>query len=131
MALPDNASNLYSAGKFGDQTLVQLQAVFASSGPTITADAANTSPGVTITRDGTGQFTVKFPAGSTAHPLYLCRVLAEAGAGQFIDIESLTPSLNDGTGLGSMTVETSTTKGTAADPADGERLFFTLLVGQA
>lgn len=115
------ARNVYAPQKFVDVQIVILQATYASSGNVITRDPDKSSPETTITRDTTGQFTVTFPKCVGAHVVGLSRMLAEAGAGQFIDAETLTAS------PGALTFETSTTKGTAADPADGERIFVTLI----
>ena len=128
MSLTAYARNVYAPQKFVDFQIVTLQATYASSGNVITRDADTSSPETTITRDTTGQFTVKFPAGTGAHLVSLYRMIAEAASGQFIDPETLSASLNDGSGQGSLTFETSTTKGTAADPADGERIFVTLFL---
>lgn len=115
------ARNVYAPTKFVDVSIVILQATFASSGTVITRDAANSSPETTIVRDSAGQFTVTFPKCVGAHVVGLSRMIAEAAAGQFIDPETLVST------TGTFTFETSTTKGTAADPADGERIFVTLI----
>lgn len=121
MAQEAYALNIYGPNQFGDISVIVLQASFASAGPTITRDATQSSPDTTIVRDGTGQFTVTFPKSVFVHFVSAARSIAEAAAGQFIDLETLQS--------GSATFETSTTKGTAADPADGEKLFFTFLIG--
>lgn len=122
MAFQAYARNVYAPQKCVDVNIVTLQATYASSGNVITRDATVSSPETTITRDTTGQFTVTFPKGTGAHLVSLYRMISEAAAGQFIDPETLVAS------TGTLTFETSTTKGTAADPADGERIFVTLLV---
>jgi hypothetical protein len=119
------ARNVYAPTKFVDVSIVIVQAVFASSGTTITRDAANSSPETTIVRDGTGQFTVTFPKCLGAHFVAGSTLLAEAtGVGADIRPESVSASL----GSASFETSTATAPGTAADPADGSRLFFTFIL---
>lgn len=123
--LQDYKPQLDTPKRHGRMALVYLQATIAGGSGAVTIDSANSSPKVTIARDGTGQYTMTFPKSQFAHYVGGGVLLAEA-AGSNVYPESLTAASG---GVGTFTFETAVTPGTAADPADASRIFVTLLVG--
>jgi hypothetical protein len=126
--LQDYKPQLDTPKRQGRLALVYLQAAIGASGaPTV--DTEDSSPRVTLTRNTTGQYTMTFPKCVFVHIVGHSILLAEAtGVGGTIRPESLVAASG---GTGTLTFETTTDSapGTAADPADGSRIFITLLVG--
>jgi len=118
--LTSYARNLYGPTKFVDLSFVVIQATMAAG--VVTRDAANSSPETTITLDTTGQFSITYPKCLFAQVVGAEVLLAES-LGSKLYAETVTPT------SGTATFESATTPGTAATPADGSRLFITLLVG--
>jgi hypothetical protein len=123
MALEDTTCNFYGPKKFGDLSLVTIQATVAGGSGAATRDADNSSPGTTIARTAAGQYDITFPAGQTFHPLFAGTLLAEQlGSAGFLEAASAT--------AGTATYEFGTTPGTAAEVADNTRIYITFLVGK-
>jgi|SRR5688572_710597 len=123
MAFAAYGRNVYAPTKFVDLNWVFIQAAIGATGA-VTRDAANSSPETTIARDGTGQYSITFPKGSFAQVVGAEVLLAEsAGSKLFTEAVSAT--------AGTASFEAATTPGTAADPADGSRVFITLLVANS
>lgn len=123
--LKDYKPQLDTPKRQGRLALVYAQFTITDGSGTPSLDTANSSPGLTIARNGTGQYTLTFPKVVFAHFIGEGVQLAES-AGSRIYPETLTPSSG---GVGTLTFETATTPGTAADPAVDSRLYITLLVG--
>lgn len=122
--LQDYKPQLDTPKRQGRFALVFLQATISDGSGTPVIDTANSSPRVTIARNGTGQYTMTFPKCTFAHFVGGAVQLAEA-AGSNVYPESLA-SASSGTGV--LTFETAVTPGTAADPAVDSRIYVTLLV---
>lgn len=120
--LPDYKPNLfYTPLRFRHLHLIVIQATMA--GGAVTIDAPNSSPNTSIALGAAGQFTITFPKGQYFHPVSACTVLTEQlGSDGYCETFSASG--------GTATYEFATTPGTAATPADGTRLCFTLLLGK-
>jgi hypothetical protein len=117
--------NLAAPVKFGTVLLVTLQATFASGVATV--DTVNSSPGVTLVKDTTGDYDVTFPKGTWVHFV-----------GGSLDLADDTPTATAvkivlpigfvAAGTGKV-LFANTDDGGLEDPADGTRVYLTLLVG--
>ena len=127
--LPDYKSSLFCPVRFRHVHFIVAKLVVAgdlAAAGTITVDADESSPQLTITRGGVGQFTLGLPKGQWLHPVGPpLRLLAEFTAVSFAGYESISAS------AGTATFETSAANGTAADPATGEVIYLTLMLGRA
>lgn len=123
--LQDYKPQLDTPKRQGRLALVYLQATILGGAGAVTIDTEKSSPRVTITRSNTGKYTMTFPKCTFAHFVGGGVQLADS-AGSNVYPESLTPASG---GAGSFTFETSTTPGTAADPATLSRIYVTLLIG--
>jgi hypothetical protein len=124
--LQDYKPQLDTPKRQGRLALAYLQATFSDGSGTFTQSADNSSPRCTLTRNGTGQYTVTFPKVVLAHLVGLVIGAPESAGANFVNPEVLTPASG---GAGTLTIETSTTLGTAADPVTGSKLYVTLLLG--
>lgn len=123
--LPDyKAGLLFSPLRQRHLHVVMLQATFASGVATV--DTANSSPGVTFAKTGTGLYSMTFPKGQTAH--YLGGEVANSAGGIGNAVYLLTSSATGGTATFEFDVNTAAA--TAADPADTCRVFITFLLGK-
>jgi|GEM_PF-6211849 len=123
MALPDYTRNVYSAQKFGDVSVCRIVATIGATGA-VTRVAAESSPETTISRSTTGQYAITFPKSETAFPFRPVVVLAE-GVGSDAYWEALSATA----GTGSFETAVNTASDTAADPADGAKIYIMLLLG--
>lgn len=119
---PDYKEQLLTPKKCGRLMLCYLQATITGAG-TFTLNTADTSPGVSLVRNTTGQYTVTGPKGKFIHPVSSYLLLAES-LGTRVEPESMSAA------NGTLTYETATTIGTAVDPATNSVLLITWLVGR-
>lgn len=124
--LQDYKPQLDTPKRQGRLALAYLQATFTDGSGAFTQSADNSSPRCVLTRNGAGQYTVTFPKVVFAHIVGVVLHAAESIGGSFVNPEVLTPAAAGG---GTLTLETSTTLGTPADPASGSKLYVTLLLG--
>ncbi len=123
--LRDYKPQLDTPKRQGRLALVYIQATILGGAGAVTIDTDRSSPNTTISRSNTGKYTVTFPKSQFAHYVGGCVMLAES-AGSDVYPESIVAASG---GVGTLTFETATTPGTAADPATLSRIFITLLVG--
>lgn len=123
--LKDYKPQLDTPKRQGRLALVYIQFTISDGSGTPVIDTDRSSPGTTIARNGTGQYTMTFPKSQFAHYMGGGTLLAEQ-LGSQVYPESLTASSG---GVGTLTFEMAITPGTAADPAQNTRVFVTLLVG--
>ncbi len=124
-AFTDYVRNVFGRKSAGSLSIVQIVADIAGASGAVTLDVDDSSPEVTIARATTGQYTITFPGCQTVAVVGAHTLLAEA-VGSAIYFESLSASA----GTGAFETAVNTAAATAADPADGSRLFITLLCGK-
>lgn len=120
----DYGDNLYGPIKFGGMQLVTIQATVAGGAGALTIDAANSSPGTTITGGAGGLATIGFPTGQTVQPVNILVQLADS-VGAIGTFRTLVAS----TGVGTLEFWPSNTAGTATALADNSRVYISLFVG--
>lgn len=122
--LPDYKSGLlFTALKKRHLHLILVQFTITDGSGTPSLDTTASDPNTTITRDGTGQYTVTFPKGLVFHPLPIQTVLAEQAGS-----EGYWESFSAANGTASF--EMAITPGTAADPAQNTRVCVAFLLGK-
>lgn len=109
----------------GRVKLVTIQATFTGGTPTL--DAANSSPGTAIA-GAAGDYTLTLgTTGTFGQWVGALMQLAEAtGVGATCNPEALSASA----GTAAFETVTATAPGTAVSPADGSRVFITILIGR-
>lgn len=122
MAQEGYTLNLYGSRMLGDLNVVLIVAEVGASGA-VTLTAAESSPGVTIALNTTGQYDITFPKCQTVFLLGAHSLLAEA-VGSQIQFEALSAA-----GTGSFETALTTAGATAAEPASGTRFYIALLCG--
>src|SRR5690606_1460303 len=120
--------NTVAPTKFGLIEDVFIQATFTDGSGTVDLDEDNSSPGVTIKMDDTGDYDITFPAGNWVHV-----------SGMHLDNKDDTPDATDAKvavpcnissdGTGKVLI-LATDDGLVADPDSGARLFVHLKVGR-
>jgi hypothetical protein len=118
----DYGDNLYGPIKFGNMQLVTIQATTDGAGA-VTIDAANSSPGTTITGGAAGLATIGFPTGQNVHPLNILVQKADS-VGEIGTFRTLVA----GTGVGTLEFWPSNTAGTATAVLNA-RIYISFLVG--
>ena len=122
-AFQDYARNLYGPKVMGELSLVLIVADVGASGAVV-LDADDSSPETTITLDGTGQYSITFPATERVFLLGAHSMIAEA-VGSQIQFETLLTA-----GSGTFETALTTAGATAAEPASGTRFYIALLCGR-
>jgi type 1 fimbria pilin len=127
--IPDYADNTYAPLKFGAVHDVFIQATFTDGTGAVSLDSTNSSPGVGIAFDATGDYDITFPKGGWIHV-----------SGAYLDNKDDTPDAADahvavpcnisGTaGTGKILI-LATDDGAVSHPDAGARLFVHLKVGR-
>jgi hypothetical protein len=125
--LPDFKQLLFSALRFRQNHVLELQATFASGVATV--DTANTVPG----------FTLGAAAGSGVYPLVFPKGLHVHVVGVVLDPSTNAPAPGVATygfprqtsAAGTANVVFAASDGTEVNPADGSRCYITLLLGKS
>jgi len=125
--LPDYKNSLFAPLKFRHVHFIVLQATFSSGVATV--DASESSPGVTLVKDTTGDYDVTFPKGQWVHVVGCALDPASDTPTDSVETK-VSPRSFVATGTGKL-LFSHVDDGGEADPEDNTRVYLTLMLGRA